>query len=126
MELFILLWLGDLASGFSNEGFIMLMITLICAGGGMYIFGSAEGDDNMKSVGKKLLVSFAVLFSIAFIVPTKETIYIGLGVPIAVEVANETSISDTAGKALSLLDAKLTNALEEYDNNNNNTDTKEE
>jgi len=125
MTLFLILWFADFCDSFSaiTTGLIIVMLALaIMAIVWVAIDLDSYGGDvddlvrYKKLINKKLIkifgITLIVMISISLLLPSSRTIYIATGINAITETTKTVANSETAKKAIELLNIKLDESLE--------------
>lgn len=120
MTLFLILWLADICDSVGTAfftivllGIISVMVTVMLA--------SEDVDEPIEETRRKVFVKYFKVYgllllivgTIAFITPSSKTIYIATGINAVTEATKTVAESDTAKKAVELLNIKLDEYLKE-------------
>lgn len=120
------LYLADVVSSIGDiSGFIILIIGVaLVVAIPIYVVAYNNGDvkEENKPFYAKLLKRLSIILSIAIffnvVTPSKNTIYMMLGVQVTGNLIQEASKSPITEKALQLLESKLDEAIKENTPNN--------
>jgi quinol-cytochrome oxidoreductase complex cytochrome b subunit len=120
MNLFLILWLADICdnvgTAFVLSMFIGVIIVLVTAMLTDENLGEPIEETQRKAFTKyfKIYVLLILILGIiAFILPSSKTIYIATGINAITETTKTVAESDTAKKAVELLNIKLDEYLKE-------------
>lgn len=120
MSLFLILWFADLC-----DSMVMALILLIIVGAGALIvtmmLTPEDPDEPMEETHRKVFAKYFKIYgililivgAITFILPSSKTIYIATGINAVAEATKTVAESDTAKKAIELLNIKLDDYLSE-------------
>ena len=120
MTLFLILWLADLCD---NVGiaFIAIMFIGILAVIVTVMLAAEDVDEPIEETRRKVFVKYFKVYGIlllivgiiTFILPSSKTIYIATGINAVTEATKTVAESDTAKKAVELLNIKLDEYLKD-------------
>ncbi len=123
MNLFLILWLADICTSISHFTVFIIAVTLFILGiiGFLVLVTEGEFITDMPSSFEKPILKFLkiyiptilVITSISLLTPSSKTIYISLGINELNKAVNTVAESDTAKKAIELLNVKLDEYLKE-------------
>ena len=120
MTLFLILWFADICdsvgSAFIAIVFIGVMSVIVTV-----MLASEDADEPIEETRRKVFVKYFKVYgllllivgTIAFILPSSKTIYIATGINAITETTKTVAESDTAKKAVELLNIKLDEYLKE-------------
>lgn len=120
MTLFLILWFADICDNVGKAflaivllGIISVMVTVMLA--------AEDADEPIEETRRKVFVKYFKVYGllllivgiITFITPSSKTIYIATGINAVTEATKTVAESDTAKKAVELLNIKLDEYLKE-------------
>ena len=120
MTLFLILWLADLCDSMS-----MALALLIIIGAGALIvtmmLTPEDPDEPMEETHRKVFAKYFKIYgilvlivgTITFVLPSSKTIYIATGINAITETTKTVADSETAKKAIELLNIKLDEYLKD-------------
>jgi len=120
MTLFLILWLADLC-----DSMAMALALLIIVGAGALIvtmmLTPEDVDEPIEETRRKVFVKFFKIYgilllivgTITFITPSSKTIYIATGINAIAQTTKTVADSETAKKAIELLNIKLDEYLQD-------------
>lgn len=120
MTLFLILWLADICDNVSTAFVLIMFIGLVIVLVTAMVTSENLGEpieETQRRVFIKNFKIYALLVlivgAIAFILPSSKTIYIATGINAVTEATKTVAESDTAKKAVELLNIKLDDYLKE-------------
>ena len=126
MTLFFILWLADFCANFQKLAVGLIILTIVLGIVAAFIIalcldngGDADGLKNatVKKLIKIWGITLAIIISISILLPSSKTIYIATGINAIQDATHSVAESDTAKKAIELLNIKL----DEYINESKDT-----
>ena len=120
MTLFLILWLADICDSIGKAflaivllGIISVMVTVMLA--------AEDVDEPIEETRRKVFVKYfkvyglllLIIGTITFITPSSKTIYIATGINAVTEATKTVAESETAKKAIELLNIKLDEYLQD-------------
>ena len=120
MSLFLILWLADICDNVSTA-FIAIMFIGILAVIVTVMLAAEDVDEPIEETRRQAFIKYFKVYgllllivgAIAFILPSSKTIYIATGINAVTEATKTVAESDTAKKAVELLNIKLDEYLKE-------------
>ena len=119
MTLFLILWFADLCDNV-HEFTTALMILFGCLGITGVIVSIISWDEIgdmitklVKNIKKPIVIGFLIAIVLNLILPSSKTIYIATGINAITETTKTVAESDTAKKAVELLNIKLDEYLKD-------------
>ena len=112
-QIFLLMWLVDIASAVSIACGVLLLVCFVAAIplSILYFDGTSSERALGESLLKRALLIGAACALLTIAIPSKQTIYTYLALSVGVEVAEISGLSGTAAKAVQLLNKKLDEEL---------------
>ena len=120
MNLFLILWLADICDNVSIAFVLIMFIGLV-----VVLVTAMVTDENLgepiEETQRKAFIKYFKIYAllvlivgiITFILPSSKTIYIATGINAVTEATKTVAESDTAKKAVELLNIKLDEYLKE-------------
>ena len=120
MTLFLILWFADLCDNVGTA-FIAIMFIGILAVIVTVMLAAEDVDEPIEETRRQAFIKYFKVYgllllivgAIAFILPSSKTIYIATGINAVTEATKTVAESDTAKKAVELLNIKLDEYLKE-------------
>lgn len=120
MTLFLILWLADICDNVGKAFLAIMLIGILAVMAVAMLVGENFGE-SIEETRRRIFIKYFKVYgllllivgTIAFILPSSKTIYIATGINAVTEATKTVAESDTAKKAVELLNIKLDEYLKE-------------